>query len=146
MRLMALLGIVLILSLAGCATARRDTVDIRTQQFENRIRQLEREAQQKDRKISELEYELNTAHMGKVKVVETKVYPDKKVLAEKKADISNKNIQRALKKAGFYNGAIDGKIGKNTKNAIKRFQEANGLNADGIVGKKTWEKLNRYLN
>lgn len=53
-------------------------------------------------------------------------------------------IQECLKNAGFYNGAIDGIKGKQTRRAIKEFQKANGLTADGVVGKKTWEVLRTY--
>ncbi len=35
----------------------------------------------------------------------------------------------------------DGKFGPNTEGAVKSFQKANGLTADGIAGVKTWEKL-----
>ena len=56
------------------------------------------------------------------------------------------DIQTALKNAGLYNGAIDGKIGPKTKNAIEEFQKANGLKADGKVGTKTWAALSRHLN
>ncbi|MDD5634414.1 MAG: peptidoglycan-binding domain-containing protein [Candidatus Omnitrophica bacterium] len=59
--------------------------------------------------------------------------------------LTPKDIQLALKDAGFYNGAIDGEIGKNTKKAIKDFQKANGLQVDGTVGPKTKELLLRYL-
>ncbi len=62
-----------------------------------------------------------------------------------KKSLTHKDIQLALKNAGFYNGTIDGKIGKNTKKAIKEFQKANGLKADGVVGKETKEKLAGYL-
>jgi murein L,D-transpeptidase YcbB/YkuD len=56
-----------------------------------------------------------------------------------------KDIQTALKAAGYYNSAIDGKIGPKTKKAIEEFQYANGLAADGKVGPKTWRILSRYL-
>jgi len=58
---------------------------------------------------------------------------------------SKKEIQQALKNAGFYQGSIDGKIGPQTYEAIKTFQQVHGLKADGIVGKQTWEKLAPYL-
>lgn len=50
-------------------------------------------------------------------------------------------IQKALKNAGYYAGAIDGKKGPKTKKAIEDFQRANSLEADGKVGPKTWAKL-----
>lgn len=62
-----------------------------------------------------------------------------------KKDLTKKEIQSALKSAGFYSGTIDGVIGKNTKNAVKEFQKANGLKADGKVGKKTKSLLAQYL-
>lgn len=55
-------------------------------------------------------------------------------------------IQTALKNAGFYAGAIDGKIGPLSKKATEEFQKANGLEADGKVGPKTWAVLSAYLN
>jgi peptidoglycan hydrolase-like protein with peptidoglycan-binding domain len=55
-------------------------------------------------------------------------------------------IQTALKNANFYMGAIDGKKGPLTKKAIEEFQKANGLEADGIVGPKTWAVLSKYSN
>jgi peptidoglycan hydrolase-like protein with peptidoglycan-binding domain len=61
------------------------------------------------------------------------------------AQDKNKEIQAALKNAGFYTGAIDGKLGPRTKKAILDFQNANGLKADGKVGPKTWTALEKYL-
>ncbi len=55
-------------------------------------------------------------------------------------------IQTALKNAGYYTGAVDGKIGPLTKKAIEEFQKANGLKADAKVGIKTWDALSKYLN
>lgn len=57
----------------------------------------------------------------------------------------NKDIQAALKAAGFYAGNVDGKIGPKTKKAIIEFQKAKGLKADGKVGPKTWMELEKYL-
>jgi len=57
-----------------------------------------------------------------------------------------KQIQAALKKAGFYSDKIDGKPGPKTKKAVKAFQKAKGLTADGVVGPKTWKELSKYLN
>lgn len=56
-----------------------------------------------------------------------------------------KEIQTALKRAGFYQGEIDGQIGLGTKEAISKFQEAKGLNPDGAMGSRTWEILVKYL-
>ena len=52
-----------------------------------------------------------------------------------------KVLQFLLNAKGYDCGTIDGIVGKNTVAAVKAFQSANGLAADGIVGKKTWAKL-----
>jgi len=57
----------------------------------------------------------------------------------------NRQIQTALKNAGYDPGPIDGKLGGKSKKAIKDFQTANGLKADGKVGLKTWTKLSAYM-
>ena len=58
----------------------------------------------------------------------------------------NRQVQTALKNAGYDPGTIDGKLGQKSKKAIKDFQAANGLKADGKVGPKTWSKLSTYLS
>jgi len=58
---------------------------------------------------------------------------------------SKRDIQQALKHAGFYKGNVDGKMGAQSKAAVKEFQRINGLKADGVVGGQTWEKLAPYL-
>jgi len=63
-----------------------------------------------------------------------------------KGNTRTKDIQTALKNAGFYNGMIDGIKGTGTKKAIKEFQRANGLQADGVIGPKTWDLLSKYLS
>ncbi|PZR14524.1 MAG: peptidase [Archangium gephyra] len=51
------------------------------------------------------------------------------------------SLQNKLRAKG-YNIAVDGQFGPATKNAVIAFQRANGLSADGVVGPKTWTKLN----
>lgn len=60
-------------------------------------------------------------------------------------ELPSADIQRALKNAGYYQGSVDGKIGSGTKDAIKAFQRDNGLEADGVCGRTTWNKLQTYL-
>ena len=43
-------------------------------------------------------------------------------------------LQLALSKLGYYSDTLDGNFGDNTVNAVKRFQKANGLTADGAAG------------
>ncbi|GHV23880.1 hypothetical protein AGMMS49959_18520 [Planctomycetales bacterium] len=56
------------------------------------------------------------------------------------------DVQKALKNAGYNPGPVDGKIGTKTVAAIKNFQRVEGLSADGVVGRKTWERLSVHLN
>ena len=50
-------------------------------------------------------------------------------------------LQAALKQLNLYEGDLDGKFGKGTLAAVKGFQKAQGLTADGLAGKKTQLKL-----
>ncbi|WP_219836720.1 spore cortex-lytic enzyme [Paenibacillus sp. R14(2021)] len=50
-------------------------------------------------------------------------------------------LQGRLKALGYFNGAIDGKFGASTKNAVTWFQWKFGLKSDGVVGAKTKLKL-----
>jgi len=50
-------------------------------------------------------------------------------------------IQTRLKNWGYYNGSIDGVYGTGTFNAVKSFQQKNGLTADGVAGSQTLAAL-----
>jgi peptidoglycan hydrolase-like protein with peptidoglycan-binding domain len=50
-------------------------------------------------------------------------------------------LQNRLNQLGFNAGTADGAFGPKTEAAVKAFQRAKGLTADGIVGPKTWDKL-----
>jgi len=50
-------------------------------------------------------------------------------------------LQRELTQLTFYNGPIDGNFGTSTANAVRAFQTANNLTADGVVGRNTWSAL-----
>ena len=136
-----LIAFFLVLFLAGCATTNR-TSNNQTQQLQSQVKELqdkirflEEEAQAKSREISELENELYKTQTARQKTESSTT-----------VQLSVKQIQTALKNAGFYKSSIDGKLGKQTKNAIKAFQEAHGLKADGMVGKRTIAELSKYLN
>ena len=50
-------------------------------------------------------------------------------------------IQRKLKRWGYYSGSVDGIYGTQTLNAVKYFQRKNGLTADGIAGPATLKAM-----
>lgn len=46
-------------------------------------------------------------------------------------------LQKTLASYGYYNGPVTGYFGTLTESAVIRFQRANGLIADGVVGQRT---------
>lgn len=64
---------------------------------------------------------------------------------EKLSAMSTRDIQAALKEAGYYDGPIDGKLGPKSRKAIKSFQTDMGLKVDGIAGTMTKKALLQYL-
>lgn len=52
-----------------------------------------------------------------------------------------KELQSALKRAGFFNARATGYFGKITKKAVIQFQRAKGLQADGMAGAQTQKAL-----
>lgn len=150
MGFVSLVGVLMItIGMAGCATTRKD---LSSEQLQMRISDMEKQVDQKSleimdlrEEISELNSELKYASPAPVvsqnlPAVSTSV--DKGII---RVAASPQDVQTSLKNAGLYSGPIDGKIGTNTKKAIREFQSANGLTADGVIGQKTWTKLKTYL-
>ena len=52
-----------------------------------------------------------------------------------------KTVQNQLIQLGYLSGKADGIFGRQTANAVKAFQKASNLAADGLVGEKTISKL-----
>ncbi len=57
-----------------------------------------------------------------------------------------KSLQTKLNNWGYDAGTVDGIFGSKTQAAVKRFQQKNGLVADGIVGAKTAAALGMTLS
>ena len=52
-----------------------------------------------------------------------------------------RTLQTSLGQLGFNPGKADGKWGKNTRRALRKFQKSAGLRADGILGKNTFAAI-----
>jgi peptidoglycan hydrolase-like protein with peptidoglycan-binding domain len=134
--ILSCLGIFLI-SLSGCATTRRQS-DYETQGLKNQISVLEAQLQDKDNEIDSLKQALAGSAGFESSA-------SKEAVPEVKSRPTVKQIQTALQKAGYSPGRIDGRMGKQTRAAIKQFQAAHNLAVDGKAGTKTWAVLKNYL-
>jgi hypothetical protein len=56
---------------------------------------------------------------------------------------SVRQLQDTLRRAGFNPGSTDGDFGPKTKSAVERYQQARGLEVDGVVGNRTMAALQR---
>ena len=144
--------IILAVSFAGCATTKKD---VSSEQLQMRISDMEKQIDQKSLEIEDLKDQVSELN-DQLKQTESTAVANQKAAASSpqltsvdkniiRVSASPKDIQTCLKNAGFYSGIVDGKIGDQTKKAISAFQQANGLGADGVIGKKTWSKLKTYL-
>ncbi len=125
--MLGMVGLV-VLALAGCSTTKGASASLenRVQVLEGRVQVLEGDVQSQSMTGSE-SMSLSSSS-GATSETMTK-----------------KQIQEALKNAGYYDGTVDGKIGPRSKEAIKDFQRDNGLKVDGVAGRNTKEKLIKYL-
>jgi peptidoglycan hydrolase-like protein with peptidoglycan-binding domain len=125
-----------VLSLSGCATMRKNN-DLEIQGLRNKVSALETQVKEKDDEINNLK----ETPVKSSEDINTNT--DKTVEAKQLIDL--KQVQTALKNAGYYQGTVDGKKGKKTRKAVREFQKANNLPVDGKVGKNTWMILKEYL-
>ncbi|MGE5309327.1 MAG: peptidoglycan-binding domain-containing protein [Deltaproteobacteria bacterium] len=127
---------VLLLSTAGCATMNKKN-DTEIQSLKTQVTQLEAKVQQKDSEIDALRQSLSRTTEEK--------YAQAKESSELSTSVPTpRQIQKALKNAGFEPGELDGKLGRTTRKAIRDFQKAHHLSVDGKVGPKTWLALEKY--
>jgi putative peptidoglycan binding protein len=56
-----------------------------------------------------------------------------------------KRLQRALTRLGYDAGTVDGDYGSSTEAAVKRFQRASALTADGVLGPASLRALGLAL-
>ena len=146
----------LVLSLTGCVTTQNKSASM--DQLQIRVVDLEKKVEERDSEIVDLKYQVkdlasrmeNQGGGSSSEPVST--YTSSGAIDQSgssdgviKVSASVSDVQKALKNAGFYKGAIDGKIGQQTKKAIESFQRQHNLTADGVIGRRTWEELKVYL-
>ena len=153
----SIVGILLVSSLAGCATAQKPTS---VNQLQIRMAQVENRLDERDQDITEIKYAVEELVVSIEKLTD----PGKPVSKSSKTTsvsspktsgsdaqqilrvpVTPQEVQTALKSSGYYDGAIDGKLGSGSQKAIKAFQKDRDLESDGIIGKKTWTELKNYL-
>ncbi len=129
LRINLIVIIALLLIISGCVTTPVVNYGPENQQLKTEVKSLSEQLTQLKQENSQLRGQLQ-----------------QQVDSKKEVRMPNATeIQTALKKAGFYKGAIDGQIGTKTKESVKKFQQANGINPDGVVGSRTWALMLKYL-
>ncbi|MBF0484741.1 MAG: peptidoglycan-binding protein [Candidatus Omnitrophica bacterium] len=145
------------MSLGGCAATKSPTV---VNNLEIKVAHLERSVEEQGQQLDSLKYQVEdltrkndadtSAETNRAveepaikDVVKSKSNSEDKDILH--VEVDPKDVQRALKAAGYYDGAIDGKLGKGTQKAIKSFQKDYGLTIDGVIGKKTWMEMKTFL-
>lgn len=145
-----IISVLAVSMIAGCGTVpkqfKAEVSDIKTRvdTLETRVDSVEAKTSDAERAAMEQARALEEVRARGERQVTTNV--SVKRSSGSKSRESTRDIQTSLKNAGFYNGKIDGIKGRQTRSAIKEFQSANGLNADGIVGPKTRDALARYAS
>jgi len=69
-----------------------------------------------------------------------------RILKEGDSGEDVKQLQRDLKKLGYYNSSIDGLFGPKTRQAVMAFQADQGMAVDGVVGPYTYFALLKALD
>ena len=131
------------LMMSGCAGARARRHN--TALLEQRVTALEqRQADLEDRTVGDVSYlkgRVEGSAPRTEQYVVTSFAGEETAGTRKSGRPSVRDIQLALKRQGYDPGPIDGKMGAQTKAAIKAFQRSHGLEPDGVVGRKTWARL-----
>ncbi|HLD83052.1 MAG TPA: peptidoglycan-binding domain-containing protein [Candidatus Omnitrophota bacterium] len=134
--------VIFLIGLTGCASLHKQK-DLEMQGLRNQVTLLEAQIQNKDEQINSLKESLDKSAQAKEEVVSKR--SKRKLIAEVKSRPKARQVQIALKNAGYDPGRIDGRMGKQTRDAIRAFQKANNLAVDGRVGRETWNLLKEYL-
>lgn len=127
------------LLLSGCVTTGARQRDMEMQRLHTQLSAMNAQMQAKDEEIAGLRDELGRMQDQGFAAA------DSAEKREVKSRPTVRQIQKALKNAGYDPGKVDGKSGRQTRTAIKKYQKDNDLKPDGKVGKKTWKSLRNHL-
>jgi len=150
-KVLAVVAVVItaVFAVSGCSTVpkqyKEDMGGIKTKvdTLESRVETVESKQLEAEKMVTEQAQSIEEIKAAKQQAVSKS---NISILSRTGTGNKTKDIQTALKNAGFYDGKIDGIKGEQTKKAVKAFQKANGLRDDGVVGPKTWELLARYVS
>ncbi len=134
-----------VLFLAGCATTNTTkSADLEQQGLKNQLTVLEAQVKDKDQQIAYLQEALDKESKEKAVLAEqSNALQGQSKTSMPKGSI--KQVQLALKKAGYDPGPRDGRVGSRTRKAIRHFQQDKKLPITGKVDKETWTELMSYL-
>lgn len=134
---------------SGCGTPRKK-INEEISGIKTRVDTLETRVEGVEAKQAEVEKAVTQAPKDEPVTVTEPSWPADTNFTSRTGETTSKvdikDVQTALKNAGYYSGKVDGIKGRNTKRAIKAFQRDHGLVSDGVAGKKTWELLGKYLS
>jgi len=152
------IAVILAVTLTGCTTTKRsptavNQLQIRVAQIENRIDAQDQDIVELQSDVKELKGQEKNRAQGieppNVSHETVKTPSVKTVKSDRegilRVPVTPQEVQIALQNAGYYRGAIDGKLGLGSQMAIREFQADHDLVSDGIIGKKTWAELKNYL-
>ena len=140
----AVIFLVTVVLLSGCTTVnKKDNLQI--QQLQSHLNYLESELTKQGEEIAQLKKDISSSAKPNDFVEYDPKAIDPDTIEATFPAPSATQLQQALKNAGFYRGTVDGKVGPKTSEAIMAFQKQNKLKADGVIGKKTWNELKKYL-
>ena len=136
-------GLPVVLTLGGCATTNRNG-QLSAQELHGRVLHLENLSEQRDQELAQLREELESERQARM-VLEQRLGGGSTAARPGTGSLTIREVQLALKRAGFDPGTIDGKMGRRTREALRAFQQAQGLSPDGRIGPQTLVKLKAYM-
>ena len=142
-RVSVLLLSILVLATAGCVSKGRYNREVNS--LQGQVTQMDQALKAQEERSRALEAEL-AARGGKKAGGAGGEFQGGTYRTPSGFELAAADVQKALKSAGYYAGEVDGKIGPDSREALRNFQRDNGLSVDGVCGRQTWSKLKTFLD